>query len=561
MGLLLGLKSFANTAKREFCAFFRLSVPIYLTALFAESIGILSVVFAGQVGDEGVSLAGVALSQAIINLTGYLPLLALNSVVDSLVSRSDVVGTNKYTGLLLQRSIIINVYLSLPIAFVWFNTENILILLGQTPAVAATAGQYTLVYISILPAFCLYIPIIKTLQLNEVVLPSILILFSANLLEIAIILPLARYSSIGIASFAIGPVLAFYCIAIGHCVYLRCSRVWRRVWSGFTSEAWEGWAQYLLHGLPMLLIVLFENVTIQIGGFILGGISHQPVVDIGIHTAITYINTLLCISCMSLSLANSIRISRHCMETTQRRRVKRLIISGFCGMLILTLSQSIFLAAGHFFLGRIFSRDTMVVSGLGPLLFLLAAYHPVEGVFILFQGLLKGLERQHMNWLLSSVFFCVSLPLAIVFAIHFTDRPLGYWVGVTCGYFTRFLLCSLLVVICFTLLKASSHHSTVSDIPIESSRLVLTEIPAHTEIPCYNSTIDRIGSLKWKLVLLKLLLLFILVTPFFPLLGCHWSRLKVDFYDMSYIQSPVDMFCMRFWPSNCTFSQNITFCN
>ena len=539
----------------EICAFFKLSAPIYLTAVCTETIGIISIIFAGQVGDDSKSLAAVALSQALINITGYFPLITLTSAVDRLFTSTNIIGRNKYTGMLLQRSLLVNMYFMFPIAFVWLNTENILILLRQPPEVAEIAGRYALVYTAILPALSLSTAVVKTLQLQEVMLPTLLIFVFANLLEVCVIYPLAYYTNIGVSAFALGPVVAFYFIAIAHCVYMRSARLWKRIWCGLTLEAWERWCQYICYGLPLLLVNQFEIFSIQVGAFILGVVSNQPAVDIGIHIVAICINSVISIGCMSLSLATSIRISQLSIDH-QRNKIKKIIINSFFATLLLTLSQSLFLAGGYQIWGKVFSSDDRVASGLINILFLLAAYHPFEGLLILFQAVLNGLRKQQINGLFTLLFFCVSFPMAIILAYFLTNKPFGYWTGIISGYMTRTVLCVILTYILYKYVCSVSHSDSElsEDTPLASGNM----IPQHTQIPCYLSTIHGMSHLKWRTVLIKLLVLVLMVLPFFPLLGCRYGSLKMDIYNTSYIQSPVELFCLRFLPLNNTIAINRT---
>lgn len=539
----------SQSISQEISVFSRLSAPIYLTALFTETIGIISIIFAGQVGDESRSLAAVALSQAFINLTGYFPMLTLTSAVDRLFTKSDVIGRSKYTGLLFQRCMLVNVYLMLPISFVWLNTENILILLRQPPELAALAGQYVSVYTAVLPALCVSSAVVKTLQLQEVILPSLLILLFANLLEILVLYPLAFYTDIGVSMFAIGPIVALYFIAISHLIYLRCVRLWKKIWCGFSLEAWEGWCQYLCYGVSLLVANLFEIVSVQSGALILGLLSSQPSVDIGIHMVAICINSVISISCMSLSLATSIRISQ-LSSNTQRKRIKKIIINSVIAIIVITLVQSAVLAGANRFWGMLFSSDRRIASGLINITFLLAAYHPFEGLLILFQAILNGLQKHHMSTLYSVLFCVVSFPLAILLAYFLPDQVFGYWVGITVGYLTRVVVCFVITTLWFSVISFSYMKTN------ESSPLVVKAIPRHTEIPCYLSTVDGIGRTKWKILLVKLLLLLLLLIPFIPLFGCRCSTYRMEFYNISYIQSPVDVFCLKFLPLNITVVYN-----
>lgn len=88
------------------------------------------------------ALAAAGLGTMWMNVTGSAILIGVISALETLVSQAHGARNYPRIGILLQRSILINTVLCIPIGFMWFFCGDILLLLKQEPNVAQLAGHY-----------------------------------------------------------------------------------------------------------------------------------------------------------------------------------------------------------------------------------------------------------------------------------------------------------------------------------------------------------------------------------------------------------------------------------
>ncbi|KAH0582008.1 hypothetical protein H2248_011666 [Termitomyces sp. 'cryptogamus'] len=129
----------------------RYALPICSAQLLEYSIVLVPVISLGHLSTT--YLAAVSLGSMTANVTGYSILLGLTSGLDTVLPSAWTSSEPRLVGLWAQRMAVIMAFALVPIFFVWFNAEPILLALKQDPEVARLAALYLRWYSFSLPAF------------------------------------------------------------------------------------------------------------------------------------------------------------------------------------------------------------------------------------------------------------------------------------------------------------------------------------------------------------------------------------------------------------------------
>ncbi|KAK8620430.1 hypothetical protein V6N13_066908 [Hibiscus sabdariffa] len=363
------------------------AVPMVLSNVFYSSITMVSVMFAGHLGE--VELAASTLANSWAAVAGFAFMVGLTGALETLCGQGFGARMYKMLGIYLQASCIISFFFSLLISILWFYSEPILVLLHQDHEISRMAALYMKYLIPGLFAFGFLQNILRFLQTQSIVKP--LVLFSAIPLGIhfGIAYSLVNKTSLGFKGAPMAASISIWISLILLAMYVVFANKFKNTWQGLSSESFHYIIRNLRLALPSaaMFCVNTENVAYMI----------------------TY----------GLSAAGSTRVSNE-LGAGNPKRAKHAMIVTLKLSVLLALAVALILAFGHRIWVGFFSNSPLIIkkfAEMTPLLIVSIAIDAIQGVL---SGVARGCGWQNMVVLANlGTFYFIGMPIAILLGFKF----------------------------------------------------------------------------------------------------------------------------------------------
>ncbi|XP_030717153.1 multidrug and toxin extrusion protein 2 [Globicephala melas] len=401
-----------------------LSGPLFLFQMLNFMTYVVSSVFCGHLGK--VELAAVTLSVAFVNVCGVSIGFGLSSACDTLMSQSFGSPNRKHVGVILQRGALVLLLCCFPCWALFLNTQHILLLCRQDPAVSRLAQEYVHVYIPALPANFLYSLLAKYLQNQGIMWPQVLSGVVGNCVN-----GLANYILVSVLGLGVrGSACANTVSQFTQAVFLLLCVVKKKLhldtWAGWSSQCLQGWGPFFRLAVPSMLMTCIEWWAYEIGSFLMGRLS---VLDLSAQAIIYEVATVVYMIPMGLSIAVCFRVGT-ALGAADTVQAKRSAVSGTLCTVGTSLVVGTLLSLLRSKLGHIFTNDEEVVALVSKVLPLYVVFHLFEAVCCLYGGVLRGTGRQAFGAVVNAVtYYVIGLPLGIVLTFVVGLGITGLWLG------------------------------------------------------------------------------------------------------------------------------------
>ncbi|XP_047048404.1 protein DETOXIFICATION 12-like [Lolium rigidum] len=418
-----------------------LAAPMIAVALLQLMMQLISTVMVGHLGE--VALAGAAIANSLTNVFGFSILIGLASGLETMCGQA--YGAEQYHKLSLYtyRSIIVLLFVSVPIAILWVLIPDVLPLLGQEPQIASEAGKYALWLIPGLIAFSVAQCFSKFLQCQSLIFPMVL----SSLITLSVFIPLCWFMvykvGMGNAGAALSVSICDWVEVTVLGLYIKFSPSCEKTRAPFSWEAFRGIGSYMRLAVPSALMICLEWWSYELL-VLLSGILPNPALETSVLSICISTVVLLYNLPYGIGTAASVRVSNELGAGNPKGA--RLVVGVALSMVACSavLVSTTLLALRHF-IGIAFSNEEEVinyVTRMVPVLSISVITDSLQGVL---SGVARGGGWQHLGAYVNlGAFYLIGIPVALFFGFTMQLRGMGFWFGMIAGGATQVILLSVI---------------------------------------------------------------------------------------------------------------------
>ncbi|GMY31851.1 protein DETOXIFICATION 18-like [Fagus crenata] len=406
------------------------SLPMILTNVFYYLITLVSVMFAGHLGQ--LELAGATLANSWATVTGFCFMVGLSGSLETLCGQGFGAKLYRMLGIYLQASCIISFLFSIIISIMWLYTEPILILLHQDTNIAKTAGLYMRFLIPGLFAYGFLQNILRFLQTQSVVVPIVAFSLIPLVIHIGIAYALVHWTGLGFKGASLATSISLWLSLIILAMYVICNKKFKHTWEGFSLESFHYIFTNLKLALPSAAMVCLEYWAFEILVF-LAGIMQNAETTTSLIAMCVNTETIAYMITYGLSAAASTRVSNE-LGAGNPNRAKSAMAVTLKLSVLLALIVVLALGFGHNIWAGFFSDSHEIIqefASMTPLLTISIIADSVQGVL---SGVARGCGLQHLAVYVNlATFYCIGVPIAVLLGFTLKLKAKGLWIGLICG--------------------------------------------------------------------------------------------------------------------------------
>ncbi|KAK9278099.1 hypothetical protein L1049_027657 [Liquidambar formosana] len=407
-----------------------LAVPLTVATVLQFCLHVISVMFVGHISE--LALAGASMAISFASVTGFSLLMGMASALDTLCGQSYGAEQYQMLGIHMQRSMLVQLLVSILLSAIWANTGPILVAMGQDPHISKEAGLFARLMIPNTFAFGLIQCILRFLQTQKIVFPVVISSAVTLLLHIVVCWILVFKSGLGFRGAPVANSISFWFNGILLALYVKYSSSCAKTWTGFSKEALHNIIAYLGLAIPSALMVCLELWSFELL-VLLSGLLPNPKLETSVLSIIFNTASILYMLTFGFSGAVSTRVSNELGAGKPEAArlascvvVVMAIIEGLVAGLVVIMIRNVW--------GYAYSNEREVIRYVASMMFLLAASNFLNGVQCVLSGIARGCGWQKIGALINlGSYYLVGLPCAVVLAFAFHMGGKGFWLGIICA--------------------------------------------------------------------------------------------------------------------------------
>ncbi|KAK8330587.1 hypothetical protein V6Z11_A10G015400 [Gossypium hirsutum] len=378
----------------EFRLLFHLAGPAVFVYLINNFMSLSTRIYCGHLGN--LELAAASLGNNGIQLLAYGLMLGMGSAVETLCGQA--YGAH--------RSTIVLTLTGIPLVLVYVFSKPIMILLGESTAVASGTAVFVYGLIPQIFAYAFNFPIQKFLQSQSIVNPSAYI--SATTLVVHLVLSWLAVYKLGLGLIGASMVLSlsWWIIVVAQIVYILRSEKCKLTWDGLSLQAFHGLWDFFKFSVGSAVMLCLEIWYLQILVLVAGLLDWILFLygNMGI-------SSLLMMISIGFNAAASVRVSNELGAGNPKSAAFTVKIVTLVSLTIAVAEAVVVLALRHV-ISYVFTEGETVAEAVSELCPFLAVTLILNGVQPVLSGVAVGCGWQtFVAYVNVGCYYVVGIPL------------------------------------------------------------------------------------------------------------------------------------------------------
>ncbi|KAJ3680043.1 hypothetical protein LUZ60_016321 [Juncus effusus] len=428
---------------REAKKILSLALPMILTGLLFYLRSMISMLFLGRLG--GLALAGGSLAIGFANITGYSVLSGLAMGMEPICGQAYGAKRHNLLGLTFQRTVLLLLCISGPIALLWTYMRPILLLCGQDGAISDVAQQFILYSIPDLLLQSFIHPLRIYLRTQSVNFPLTFCATLAIVLHLPINYLFVSYFNLGIKGVAMASVFCNLNLVIFLFTYMLYTGIHKKTGGlSLSKECFNGWGTLLSLAIPSCVCVCLEWWWYEIM-IILCGLLINPQATVASMGILIQTTALIYIFPSSLSFGVSTRVGNELGANRPNKAKRTASVGLLCGFIFGMLAFCFATSIRNVW-ALMFTHDTEIIALTASVLPILGACELGNCPQTTGCGVLRGSARPKVGVNVNlGAFYAVGMPVAVGLAFWGGFDFKGLWIGLLSAQFTCVIVMLLVI--------------------------------------------------------------------------------------------------------------------